>query len=76
MTSSSPAAAAVRVLPSPSPAQLLLITARDRGTILGVTTSVVREENDRPTSTTPNESAMRISSGPISYLPRRSERSV
>ncbi len=74
-TSSSPAAAAVRARPSPSPSQLPLITARGSGTTFGVTTSVVREENDRPSSTRPNASAIRISRGPTSNFPRRSERS-
>jgi hypothetical protein len=69
------AAAAVRARPSPSPTQLPVSTARGSATTLGVTTSEVQDENDRPSSTRPNESAIRISSGPISNLPRTSERS-
>jgi len=74
-TSSSPAAAAVRARPSPSPRQLPLTTARGSGTTFGVTTNVVRAENERPSSTRPKASAIRISSGPTSNLPLRSERS-
>ena len=74
MTSSSPAIDVSLARPSPSPAQDRLMTVRASGTTRGVTMNMVRPDSDRLTSTRPNESATRSWSGPISNLPRTSER--
>ena len=68
--SSSPAAATVRIPLSPSPRRLPGIATRGSGVISGVTTNVLLLVNDRPIATRPKESATRICSGPIVYLPR------
>ncbi len=75
ITSSSPAAEVSRDRPSPSPAHERLITVLDNGTTRGVTTKLVRPDSDRLSSTSPNASATRSCSGPISNRPRRSDRS-
>ena len=75
MTSSSPAAAVIRVRPSPSLDQLPVVEAEVSGTIFGVTVSVFWVAKFAVSSTRPKTSAILTRIGPTTNLPRRSERS-